>query len=138
MYVCMYPCPFMISTCSVDMSKRQFNSYVALKNLNCDKLPFIILIEVVLFFTRYRTIKRNLASPASESPMKIPVGGRPRTSSVDRLMSDLAPIHEDAPLHSPSGGSPARMTQTLPITGSRVGPIIIRIGSRSFLTRKVA
>jgi len=40
-------------------------------------------------------------------------------------VSDLAPIHEDAPLHSPSGsgGSPARtLTQSLPITGSRDSP----------------
>ncbi|KAJ7381069.1 Protein fam13a [Desmophyllum pertusum] len=71
-------------------------------------------------YDRYRTIKRKLATPATESPMKIPGGTRPRTSSIDRLVSDLAPIHEDALLHSPSGGSPARnLTQSLPITGGR-------------------
>ena len=49
-------------------------------------------------------------------------GNRPRTSSIDRMVSDLAPIHEDALLHSPSGGSSARnLTQSLPITGSKVG-----------------
>ena len=68
------------------------------------------------FVGRYRNIKRKLAISSSESPMKV-VGNRPRTSSVDRLVSDLAPIHEDALLHSPSGGSPSRMTQSLPITG---------------------
>ena len=69
------------------------------------------------FARRYRNIKRKLAMSSSESPMKV-VGNRPRTSSVDRLVSDLAPIHEDALLHSPSGGSsPARLTQSLPITG---------------------
>ena len=75
-----------------------------------------------LFFdvSRYRTIKRKLAAPASEAAIKLPSGGRPRTSSIDRLMSDLAPIHEDAPLHSPSGGSPARLTQSLPVTSGRV------------------
>lgn len=67
-------------------------------------------------YDRYRNIKRKLAMSSSESPMKV-VGNRPRASSVDRLVSDLAPIHEDAPLHSPSGGSPSRMTQSLPITG---------------------
>ncbi|XP_068710197.1 protein FAM13A-like isoform X2 [Montipora foliosa] len=70
-------------------------------------------------YDRYRTIKRKLAAPASEAAIKLPSGGRPRTSSIDRLMSDLAPIHEDAPLHSPSGGSPARLTQSLPVTSGR-------------------
>lgn len=82
-------------------------------------------IKFDLFISRYRTIKRKLATSASESPIKPPVGGRPRTSSVDRLMSDLAPIHEDAPLHSPSGGSPARMTQSLPINAGRVWVFIV-------------
>lgn len=83
--------------------------------------------DSLCLFSRYRTIKRNLATPASESPVKIPSGSRPRTSSIDRLVSDLAPIHEDAPLHSPSGGSPARMTQTLPITVSRVRSLLYEL-----------
>lgn len=84
---------------------------------------FELLGFFVFYLFRYRTIKRKLAAPVTESPIKIPGGTRPRTSSIDRLVSDLAPIHEDAPLNSPSGsgGSPARtLTQSLPITGSRV------------------
>ncbi|XP_027057443.1 protein FAM13A-like isoform X1 [Pocillopora damicornis] len=73
-------------------------------------------------YDRYRTIKRKLSTPATEPPVKVQ-GNRPRTSSIDRMVSDLAPIHEDALLHSPSGGSSARnLTQSLPITGSKESP----------------
>lgn len=70
-------------------------------------------------YDRYRIIKRKLSTPVTEPPVKVQ-GNRPRTSSIDRMVSDLAPIHEDAPLHSPSGGSPARnLTQSLPISGGK-------------------
>lgn len=70
-------------------------------------------------YDRYRIIKRKLSTPVTEPPVKIQ-GNRPRTSSMDRMVSDLAPIHEDAPLHSTSGDSPARnLTQSLPITGGK-------------------
>lgn len=75
-------------------------------------------------YDRYRTIKRKLAASVSEPAIKVSSGGRPRTSSIDRLVSDLAPIHEDALLHSPSeaASSPARFTQSLPITSGRSSP----------------
>ena len=77
---------------------------------------------IVPIVYRYRTIKRKLAASVSEPAIKVSSGGRPRTSSIDRLVSDLAPIHEDALLHSPSeaASSPARFTQSLPITSGRV------------------
>lgn len=91
--------------------------------------PLDLNVDICIFFSnRYRTIKRKLAAPVTESPVKIAGGTRPRTSSIDRLVSDLAPIHEDAPLHSPSGsgGSPARsLTQSLPITGRVISTFVL-------------
>ena len=105
-------------------------SRVTLSSLRFPSLftsEYCLGIYIFVFF-RYRTIKRKLAAAVTESPVKIPGGNRPRTSSIDRLVSDLAPIHEDAPLHSPSGsgGSPARtLTQSLPITGRVMSTFVL-------------